>query len=121
MGEESMQTTTELLVWAVVAHLVADWIFQNDWMAVNKVDLRHPAAWTHASVHTLFMWLIFPWSIALLIGITHLLIDTRKPVAWWMKVVKRTKPGPHYFMVEMGLDQVFHLVVLALVVLILYR
>jgi hypothetical protein len=121
MGEKSMQTPTELLVWAALAHLVADWMFQNDWMAIHKIDLRHPAAWTHAGIHTFFMWLIFPWTVALLIGITHLLIDTRKPVAWWMKVVKQTKPGPHYMMVEMGLDQVFHLVVLALVVLILYR
>jgi len=116
-----MQTSTELLVWGVVAHLVADWMFQNDWMAVNKIDLRHPAAWVHAGFHAGFMWLIFPWYIALLIGVTHLLIDTRKPVGWWMRVVKQTRRGPHYLIVEMGLDQVFHVVVLALVVLILYR
>ncbi len=115
-----MHLSTELLVWGIVAHLVADWMFQNDWMAVNKVDLSHPAAWTHAGIHALFLWLIFPWSIALLIGFTHFLIDSRKPVAWWMRIVKQTRHGPHKTIVEMALDQVFHIAVLALVVLFLY-
>lgn len=29
-------TSTEMLAWGGLAHLVADWIFQNDWMAANK-------------------------------------------------------------------------------------
>lgn len=116
-----MQTSTDVLLWAIVAHLVADWLLQTDWMAINKVTLRHPASWTHAGIHTLFFWWIFPWWLALLIGISHLLIDTRKPVAWWMRVVKRAKNnGPHYMIVEMGVDQVFHISVLALVVLVFY-
>ena len=30
-----LHTPTELLVWAIVAHLVADWLFQTDWMAIH--------------------------------------------------------------------------------------
>jgi len=115
-----MQIATELLVWAIVAHLVADWMFQNDWMATNKMQLRHPAAWTHSAIHVFFLWFVFPWYLALLIGFTHLLIDTRKPLIWWMKVVKRMHTGPHVMMVEIWLDQVFHITVLALVALIFY-
>jgi hypothetical protein len=34
-----------------VAHLVADWLLQNNWMAKNKSSLVHPAAWVHALIH----------------------------------------------------------------------
>lgn len=115
-----MQLSTELLVWAIVAHLVADWLLQNDWMALNKTDLRHPAGWVHAAIHTLLLWLIFPGAIALLLGVTHLLIDTRRPVLWWMRVVKQMQAGPQLMLVEMGVDQVFHIIVLVFVVLIFY-
>ena len=33
---------------ALAAHLVADWLLQNDWMALNKSNLRHPAGWAVA-------------------------------------------------------------------------
>ncbi|MBX3010789.1 MAG: DUF3307 domain-containing protein [Caldilineaceae bacterium] len=115
-----MQTATELLVWSVIAHLVADWMFQTEWMAVHKMDLRHPAAWTHAGVHVLFLWLVFPWYLALLVGVTHLLIDTRRPLLWWITVIKQMKAGPQRATVEIWLDQVFHIAVLALVVLLFY-
>lgn len=115
-----MQTATELLLWAIVAHLVADWMFQTDWMAIHKMDLRHPAAWTHAAIHVLFLWLVFPWYLALFVGVTHLLIDTRRPLMWWMKVVKQMRTGPQMVIVEIWLDQVFHITVLALVALWFY-
>ena len=40
-----------------VAHLVADWLFQNDWIARNKISLRHPAAWIHAAIRALALGL----------------------------------------------------------------
>ncbi len=115
-----LQTPTDLLVWGLVAHLAADWLFQTDWMAINKVSLRHPASWTHAAVYTLFMALVFPFFVAVLIGLLHLLIDTRAPVRWWMHVVKgasETTPGAA--IVEMGVDQVFHAMVIAAASLLL--
>lgn len=115
-----MQIATEILVWSTVAHLVADWMLQNEWMALNKMQLRHPAAWAHSGIHTLLLWFVLPWHLAVLVGITHLLIDTRKPLIWWMQVVKRMHTGPHRMLVEVWLDQVFHITVLALVALIFY-
>lgn len=32
----------ELLLWGLVAHLVADWLLQSDWMAANKAKRRSP-------------------------------------------------------------------------------
>ena len=37
-----MQEATVLLVWGVMVHWVADWLLQNEWIALNKVNLRHP-------------------------------------------------------------------------------
>ena len=34
---------------ALVAHLVADWLLQNDWMAHQKTSLSHSAAWVHGA------------------------------------------------------------------------
>jgi hypothetical protein len=129
MPGEWLRPPTELLVWALIAHVVADWLLQTDWMAVNKVNLRHPAGYVHAGVYTLFMLLLFPWSLALFIGVTYLFIDTRGPVHWWMRTIKRTppptgggpsQPGPiksgAYIksgFLESAVDQAFHVLVLA--------
>ena len=115
MPGEWLRPPTELLVWALIAHVVADWLLQTDWMAVNKVNLRHPAGYVHAGVYTLFMLPLFPWALALLIGVTHLFIDTRGPVHWWMRHIKRVSPGAYAMtgFVESAVDQAFHVVVLA--------
>jgi hypothetical protein len=112
-----MQAATILLVWGVVVHLVVDWLLQNDWMALNKVDLRHPAAWVHSGIHTLGSLLVFAWPAALLIGVTHLLIDTRKPLFWWMRVIKQVPTATRLPIVEIWLDQVMHITVIAAVAL----
>jgi hypothetical protein len=99
-------------------HLVADWLLQTEWMVVNKSNVTHMAAWVHSGIHALGLLLVFPWYLAFVIGIAHLLIDTRVPVNWWMTTVKGVpKSSPTYIQVELWLDQVFHLTVLAVVVL----
>jgi hypothetical protein len=110
---------TELLVWGTVAHMAADWLFQTEWMAANKSNLAHPAGWVHGAIHTAFMLLVFPWYAALFIGIAHILIDTRKPLLWWMRVVKGIRNGVSLPIVETWLDQVFHVAVLVVAVLVL--
>jgi len=108
-----MQEATNLLVWGIVIHLVADWLFQTNWMALYKSDLRHPAAWVHSGIHTLGLFLVFAWPLAVLIGLTHLLIDTRKPLIWWIRVIKHVPADDRLPMVEIWLDQVMHITVLA--------
>ncbi len=135
MPGEWLRPPTELLVWALIAHVVADWLLQTDWMAVNKVNLRHPAGYVHAGVYTLFMLPLFPWGLAILIGVTHLFIDTRGPVHWWMRRVKRMplggsgteQPGApkssayaKFGFLESAVDQAFHVVVLAAAALAAY-
>lgn len=85
-------SASDLLVWGIVLHLIADWPFQNHWMAMNKMNLRHPAGYVHAGIHGVFLALIFGW-VAIPLAVIHLLIDTRVPIVWWgTKVMKQPQP-----------------------------
>jgi len=97
----------------LVAHLVADWILQNDWMAGDKMSLRHPAAWAHAAIHAVCLGLALGWSGGLVLGVSHLLIDTRIPVAWWIRVFKKSGQAPEAGSIAIWLDQTLHVVCLA--------
>lgn len=98
----------------LLAHLVADWMLQTDWMARNKFHLRHPAAWTHAGIQGVCLGLALGWLAGLVLGFVHLLIDTRVPLNWWMVKVKGCQPGPGSSMILTWLDQVFHFVSIGL-------
>ena len=115
----TFQTATELFVWAFVAHLAADWLFQTEWMVIHKVNLRHPAGYVHATVYALFMALVFPPLIALLIGVTHLLVDTRARALVDARRQAHGEDSPGTGAVEMGVDQVFHIMVIAFFALML--
>jgi hypothetical protein len=97
----------------LVAHLVADWLLQNDWMALNKANLRHPAGWVHGLIHGLLMGWALGWLGGLVLGIVHVLIDVRSPVDWWMRVVKKCDRSPQVFTIGLWTDQVFHIVLIA--------
>ena len=89
-------------------------VLQNDWMARNKTSLRHPAAWTHAAIHALCLGLALGWLAGLVLGIIHLLIDTRVPVAWWIRTFKKCGAAPDLGTIAIWLDQTLHIVCIAL-------
>jgi hypothetical protein len=113
----SHATASDLLIWGIVAHLIADWPLQNDWMANNKAKLGHPAGVVHAGIHGIALALVFAW-IAIPLAITHYLIDLRKPVQWWSRLVRQTQPGGNGYDVGLEVrfwtDQVFHIACIAL-------
>jgi len=96
-----------------VAHLVADWLLQNDWMARNKTSLQHPTAWVHAAIHALALGLALGWQAGLVLGLVHILIDPRQPLAWWRRVYHQTGDGPYATHVAIWADQVLHIVSIA--------
>jgi hypothetical protein len=102
----------------LIAHLVADWILQNDWMARNKASLRHPAAWVHAGIHAACLTLALGWQAGLILGFIHLLIDTRVPVVWWIKVFKKCAQAPEASTIAIWLDQTLHIVCIAVWILV---
>src|SRR5690349_10900130 len=102
---------TGLMTWGLVAHLIADWPLQNDWMANNKATSLLANA-VHASIHGVLLALVFGW-VAIPLALAHGLIDTRRPVVWWSRLVRQTQPsGDGYDVgleVRFWTDQVFHI------------
>ena len=130
-------SASDLLIWGIVLHLIADWPLQNDWMATNKANLWYWAGYVHASIHGILLSIIFGWA-AIPLAIVHLLIDTRVPVIWWSKLIGQTQSqgsialafdeegqiymsGPLYDIgteVRFWTDQVFHIVCIAIAALL---
>lgn len=142
-------SASDLLLWGIVAHLIADWPLQTHWMATNKMKrwgfpydvwfIRHPSAYIHAEIHALLLAFVFGW-VAFPIALAHLIIDTRWPVVLWSKLMRQTQPSGRYFYIEpkelsrdrrrdlqlvydMGtevriwVDQVFHIICIAVAAL----
>jgi hypothetical protein len=97
----------------LVAHLVADWLLQNDWMALNKRKLWHPAGWVHAAIHGLLLGVALGWLGGLVLGVLHLLIDSGWPVNWWIRVFKKCQNAPHAELIRVWTDQVVHIAAIA--------
>ena len=97
----------------VVANMIADWLLQNDWMAKNKGSLLHPAAWVHAGIHALLLSLALGWQAGLVLGLVHMLVDTRKPATWLAKAIKQTSEGPIVLILRVAVDQVLHIAAIA--------
>jgi hypothetical protein len=98
---------------ALVAHLVADWLLQTNWMVVNKTNLRHPAGWVHAGIHGVCLGVALGWLGGVVLGAVHLLLDTRRPVEWWMRVVKKDEESAEARVIALVVDQVIHLTTIA--------
>ena len=106
-------SATDLLVWGIVAHLVADWLLQNDWMVRHKGSLEHPAAQVHAAIHYIALVQVFSWQAAFLLAVAHALIDTRVALQWWRRFFRQTREGEAALHVAIWGDQVAHIAVIA--------
>lgn len=111
---------SDLLIWGIVAHLVGDWLLQNHWMATYKTDLLHPAAWVHSGIHWLLLLPVFGWQAAAVLFVSHILIDTRKPLIWWRGLIRQTTDpeNPASIHVAFWGDQVLHILCIAIVCLL---
>lgn len=107
---------TDLLVWGIILHLVGDWLLQNEWMALNKARRRnrrgllrggvpvpgswwdrHPSAYVHAAIHGAVQLAILGPIGAVVVVVTHFLIDLRAPVAWWSRLIRQTQPAHDHY------------------------
>ena len=109
----------------LVSHFIMDWIFQWNWMAMNKSKKWTPL-FVHCLVYTLgfipafyFLGMNFLWLTV--IFLSHVLLDQRKFELWLMEKFKRCKkeemPESLWTVVLIGLDQVLHIAILAAIVL----
>lgn len=81
----------------LLAHLVGDYLLQNDWMAANKTRRWIPAV-VHGATYTLPFLFVTQSLLALLaIGGTHVLIDHYRLARFWPTLLPPTprhdKPG----------------------------
>ena|ERR1041384_7241073 len=105
--------TLTLFERALVAHLIADWLLQNNWMAKNKYSLVHPAAWIHASIYAASLALAIGWPAGLTLGLLHLIIDTGIPLQWWTHIYKDCADVPEALHIAIWADQVVHIAAIA--------
>jgi hypothetical protein len=119
-------SASDLLIWGLVAHLIADWPLQTGWMVAHKSKRhipkmrrgdgrmtppriyqpptkwwwRHAAAYVHAGVHLVMLSLVFGPIAGVVLALLHLIIDTRVPVLWWTRTFGQTQPWGHTVEVE---------------------
>jgi hypothetical protein len=117
-NQQILSESLPFLTWGIVAHLIADWLLQSAWQADNKTNLKHPAAWVHSGIHTALYFFIFQPYIAILIGLIHLGIDTRKPMNWWGRKINQTTHGDIALHIVIWRDQVMHILIIALAALL---
>lgn len=103
-----------ILIPLILAHLIGDFILQPDaWVKDKETKkLKSPYLYVHCLLHAalsfLFLWNLNYWWIALVIGVTHFIIDASKLL---FQKPKNKRQG--FF-----LDQALHLAVIGVLVLI---
>lgn len=73
----------------LILHLVGDYLFQNDWMALNKKKLTwngELACQAHCIIYSLPFFLIGSWQAVIVIYLTHYAIDRSKFVEWFLAI-----------------------------------
>jgi hypothetical protein len=101
----------------LVAHLIGDYILQNDFQAQNK----RKSSWVCALHCTLYSGIMFcytgwPWWVMFLVWVEHFLQDRTPFVAWFMRFNRQERfmqppLGPWSMIV---VDNTFHLTFLFL-------
>lgn len=120
-----------LFDWLFVAHMVGDWMLQNDWMANAKRGrwwsgpcLLHCT--TYAVTLTVAAWIAgwaagrpWPWATILAFGLfifaSHWLIDGFDVAARWGRLTRQSERS----FVRIVVDQSLHLLVIAAAVLVM--
>ena len=101
----------------LIAHLVGDYLLQNDWMAVNKKRRTWPCL-VHVFLYTLAVAVFTGWGVLPLaiVAVTHFIQDRTSIIAWWMRFNRQegfAKPPLAPWSVIV-VDNVWHLLTLYL-------
>lgn len=126
----------EFVILSYLIGMAADWILQVDWQARNKSKwdkndnkkisaiavISHSliyAVVTSFSVLLLMNYMRVFWIVFLTLFISHTFIDTRIPVKWIMRHIKRMKPEQiydyqNYGFMHIGIDHRLHEMVIVI-------
>ncbi len=117
-----------LFDWLLISHLVGDFLIQTDNMAGRK-EQRWSWMLIHIGFYMVFATTVVVWyavihrlpvglvlAVLLFLAGTHILLDRRGFTTWWMRLVGMSPSHPWLPIV---VDQVFHILTLAIVAQIL--
>ena len=99
-----------------VAHLIGDFILQNEWMATKKTQSSF-VCMVHVLVYLVpFLLCHLQWWQIVLIGAQHFVADRKMLfISFWMRAWKRVPP--ENWNLRLYVDQSFHLVWIEIVLL----
>ena len=109
----------------LLTHFVVDWIFQWKWEAKNKSKKWFPL-FSHCTVYTIgFIPVFLIYGINLiwliLLFVSHIVLDERRFEIWLLEnfrgVARKNTSDFLWTMLLIGTDQIFHIIILALVVI----
>ncbi len=117
-------TSFELLV---IAHLIGDWTLQTEYMAkqkftgkfINWALISHCLVYSSVFIPVFVMQDIHPAWILLIFG-SHLFIDRRWPVTWWIRSVMHTSEETikSLWWLTIMVDQTAHTLILVIVAIV---
>lgn len=104
----------------LIGHLIGDFLLQTSWMAQHKATRWLPLL-THVTIYTVVVGLMGSLAGGLsveaivLIFLSHIFLDRKTFVAFWVKHVQTVKNNEQPWLLIMA-DQIFHIIVLALAI-----
>lgn len=106
----------------LIAHILGDWIFQSEWMAVNK-ESRLQALIVHLVVYHAFVLVALGihlgfgnseiYLLTMLLMITHAVLDRRRALGWFMRVMSISVRREPERLLAVAVDQSLHILMLA--------
>ena len=111
----------------IIAHLVGDYLIQTEFEALNKALGRfwNRALISHCVKYTLsfvpfLIWFGLPlWWLLVIYG-SHMMLDRRWFILWWRKFITRNSEDSikATFWLTVVIDQIFHVIVLAILAML---
>ncbi|MGB3259874.1 DUF3307 domain-containing protein [Paenisporosarcina sp.] len=101
----------------LIGHLIGDFLFQTSWMAMLKATkwvplIVHCIVYTMSLIAVAFLGVgLLPIGAIVLLFFSHLILDKRVFVAWWVKYIMRTEGQETKWLCIM-VDQIFHVIIL---------
>jgi succinate dehydrogenase/fumarate reductase cytochrome b subunit len=68
---------------------------------------------SYAAIHVILVGLVLGWVAGLVLGILHMLIDTRQVFRFWRRLFRMTEADPMGTHVAIWTDQVLHVLCIA--------
>lgn len=115
---------------SLIFHFIGDYLFQNDWMAKEKVE-KSWVALLHATIYSIpFMFLLDFNILVAFILITHFFIDRFRLAVYWIKLANWNwksenfgypKDTPKWLSMWLMIiiDNVFHLIINTIIIIII--